>query len=107
MVSIRFRLVTAGLPKAPVRVFAITQDEGRTIFHEGEFSEPLQTAKSLEELTIEDLPDWLLRQQLPLSLTPLQEVREPDAAAAWRAMYEAASAAYHPRREAIEVTHAA
>ena len=107
MVSVRFRLVKAGIPEAPVRVFPITQDDGPPVFHEGEFSEPLHTGKRLEELTVEDLPDWLLRQQLPLTLTALQNVTAPDAADAWRAMYEAVSAAYLRRPEAVQATHAA
>jgi hypothetical protein len=107
MITIHFRLVSAGSLEAPVRVFPVTQDGGALIFHEGEFSEPLHTSKSLEDLTVNELPDWLLRQRLPLSLTPPQHVSAPDAAAAWRAMYEAASAAYLPRLEPVEATHAA
>lgn len=104
MVSVRFRLVKAGMPEAPVRVFPVTQDDGPPIFHEGEFSEPLHTAKRLEELSVEDLPAWLLRQQLPLTLTPAQSVTAPDAAAAWRATHEAVSAAYRGRPMAVGAT---
>jgi hypothetical protein len=102
MVCVRFRLVKVGVPEAPVRVFSITQDDGPPIFHEGEFSEPLQTTKRLEELTLEDLPDWLLHQQLPLTLAPPQRAIGSDAAAAWRAMHEAASAAYSREVPAVE-----
>src|SRR5438105_4857791 len=36
MVSVRFRVVKAGMPEAPVRVFPITQDDGPPVFHEQE-----------------------------------------------------------------------
>jgi hypothetical protein len=40
MDAIRFRLVKAGAPEAPVRVFAVTQDDGPPVFHEASSPKP-------------------------------------------------------------------
>jgi hypothetical protein len=99
-VTIEFRLVVAGDPERPVVVFPVWEEDGQLILLEGEFSEPLTTPRSLEELTVEDLPSWLLEQALLLEVLPPRTAVGRTAADAVRAVQEAAHAAWkRPSRE--------
>lgn len=71
MYSIPFRLVIAGDPQHPVRVFPVWEECGEVRLLEGDSSEPLPVA-SLAVVTHDELPEWLLQQDLPLALTPIE-----------------------------------
>jgi hypothetical protein len=71
------------------------------VFHESEFVESLPTSKPLDQLTIDDLPNWLLKQGLPLALTAPQEVTAGDDADAWMEVCREASRAYRGKGEAV------
>jgi hypothetical protein len=93
MIRTRFRLVRVGDPAEPVRVLPLLEEEDRTVWLlEGSFSEPLRV-RSLEAATLADLPEWLLTQNLPLELLPVQESNADTDADALLGVYRAAEAA--------------
>jgi hypothetical protein len=91
--SFAYRLVKLGDPAAPAIVFPIWEEDGRLLLREWEFTLPIETSRTLDELTIEDLPDWLTGQGHPVALTPVERIVAPTAEDAFQMLLDAAAAA--------------
>jgi hypothetical protein len=91
--TIEFRLLAAGDPAGPVRVFPIWEEDGEVVLLEGEFTERLPV-RSLADVSLNDLPEWLTRQDLPLFLGPAKVAEGCDTVAAVVAVYQAANEVY-------------
>ena len=104
MTRIHFRLVRAGEPQRPVRVFPIWQSaNGELHLQEGRFYSVLP-GDSLEALTVDDLPEWLRKQGLPLELLPVQEAGGDTRGHAVLGVYRAAEVVERgvPAAETVE-----
>jgi hypothetical protein len=89
--TIRFRLLQIGDPERPDQVFPIWEADGQLLIRELEFTFPLDTGRSLDSVTTDDMPGWLREQGHQLTLTPVAQVEHPDPAEAFRLLLEAAN----------------
>ena len=100
MTTIRFRLVKAGDPEEPVRVFPVWEKDGVVVFSEGNFSQQLPGVR-LDDLREENLPEWLRNQGLGLSILPVRTASGRTMTDAMLRMYESASSVYHESEAAV------
>ncbi len=97
MSGISFRLLRIGGPGERGFAFPLWEERGRVVMRDLEYTTPLSTGKPLSLLTTRDLPDWLVRQGHPLTLSDVRTVEGTDEGEAFMRMMEAADAFTAPQ----------